>query len=154
VVLFLAQTPRFWRLELADADNPDGFLEASLLYLGGCFQPARTFGGGYRQALVAGRRLMASDAGKVAGGATRLAASYTLGFSRLSPADAAALEEMLAVARGQAGGGLRPVFFTPFGDEPGNTVYCLPAPELERRQNPGGRWDLSLSLEEVAHGHA
>ena len=50
---FLDQTYRFWRLELADPDNPEGVLRASLIYLGDAFQPQRTFRAGYGQGSVA-----------------------------------------------------------------------------------------------------
>ncbi|MCF8033945.1 MAG: hypothetical protein K9K66_14155 [Desulfarculaceae bacterium] len=149
LVHFLDATHRFWRLELSDPANPEGSLAASLLYLGDYFAPARTFAAEFTQGAVAGRRLTTSDAGKVAGSATALATFFQLSFPRLSPEDAEALEAMMAVIHDHASGGLKPILFTPFSDDPGSTLYCLPAAQLERRRLPGGRWDLGLRLEEV-----
>ncbi|MCB2227260.1 MAG: hypothetical protein KQH53_11335 [Desulfarculaceae bacterium] len=149
LVGFLDQAHKYWRLELRDPDNPEGVLKASLFYLGGSFAPERTFAAGYVQGSAAGRRLTTSEAGKVAGNATALAAFYELSFPRLSAGDAAGFEAMMAAIHDHAGGGLRPILFTPFSDDPAGTVYCLPTAELTRRRLPGGRWELGLRLEEV-----
>ncbi|MBU1274088.1 MAG: hypothetical protein KJ720_01805 [Proteobacteria bacterium] len=146
---FLDQTYRYWRLELDDPDNPEGLLRASLFYLGGCFEPQRGFRAGYGRGTVATRKLTASGGGKLAGSAGALAAYYQLEFARLSAEDAASFEQMLASAHSGGDGGLRPLYFTPFSDDPGQTLYCLPGAELARQQAPGGRWDLGLRLEEV-----
>ncbi|RJX36472.1 MAG: discoidin domain-containing protein [Desulfarculus sp.] len=149
LVWFLEQSYRHWRLELADPDNPQGLLRASLFYLGGFFQPSRTFQARYGRATVAGRRLTASDAGKLAGSSQGLAQGLSLSFPRLGGADVAGFEAMLAAVHQPSAGLISPLFFTPFADDPADTIYCLPGPELNRQQGPGGRWDLGLSLEEV-----
>lgn len=149
LVYFLDQSYRHWRLELADPDNAEGLLRASLLYLGGYFQPSRTFAAGYGRATVAGRRLTASDAGKLAGSAQGLAQGLDLSFLRLSAADVAGFQEMIQAIHQTSGGLINPMFCTPFAEAPADTIYCLPGPELNRQQAPGGRWDLGLNLEEV-----
>lgn len=149
LVCFLAQTYRYWRLELADAGNPDGLLRASLFYLGGFFQPSRTFQARYRRATVAGRRLTASDAGKLAGSSQGLAQDLELSFARLGAADLAGFEALIQAVHQPGVGLISPIFFTPFVDNPADTIYCLPGAELNRQQGPGGRWDLGLSLQEV-----
>jgi hypothetical protein len=149
LVFFLDQTHRFWRLELADPDNPDGYLRASQLYLGGSFSPQRSFTSGYRRGALAGGRPAAGDAGGADGVARALARYYDLGFPRLEPSDAAAMEEMMAAVHQPASGGLHPLFFTPFEHQPGDTLYCLPQAGLDRRRAPGGRWEARLQLREV-----
>jgi len=149
LVCFLDQTCRYWRLELDDPANPEGLLRASLFYLGGSFEPRRTFRAGYGQGSVATRKVMVGSGGKVAGSSGAVAAYYQLEFARLDDADAQGLEEMLAAVHAGGEGGLRPLFFTPFTDDPGRTLYCLPGAELARQEAPGGRWNLSLRLEEV-----
>ena len=146
---FMDQTYRFWRLELDDPGNPEGMLRASLIYLGDGFQPQRTFRAGYGQGSVATRKLVTSSGGKLAGSSGAVAAYYQLEFSRLDHADAARFEAMLAAVHAGGQGGLRPLFFTPFTDDPGQTLYCLPGAELSRQAAPGGRWGLGLRLEEV-----
>ncbi len=146
---FLDQTYRYWRLELTDPDNSEGYLRASLFYLGGCFAPQRNFRAGYGRGTVATRTLLTSSGGKLTGSSGALAAYFQLEFARLEQADAQGFEEMLAAVHAGGQGGLRPMFFTPFTDDPGQTLYCLPGEELSRREAPGGRWDLGLRLEEV-----
>lgn len=154
LVHFLDQAHRFWRLELDDPDNPEGMLRASLIYLGDSFQPQRTFRAGYGQGSVATRTLVTSSGGKLAGSSGAVAAYYQLEFSRLDDADVARFEAMLAAVHAGGDGGLRPLFFTPFTDDPGQTLYCLPGAELSRQAAPGGRWDLGLRLEEVVKSDA
>lgn len=149
LVCFLDATHRYWRLELDDPANPEGLLRASLFYLGDCFTPARTFRAGYAQGSQATRQLVSSAAGKVAGSSGALAAYYQLEFARLSPADAEGFQALLSAVHAGGEGGLRPLFFTPFADDPGQTLYCLPGAELARQAAAGGRWSLSLRLDEV-----
>ncbi|MBU4277536.1 MAG: hypothetical protein KKC30_12410 [Proteobacteria bacterium] len=149
LVSFLEQSHRYWRLELDDPANPESLLRASLFYLGESFEPKRTFRAGYSQGSVATRRLVSGGGGKVAGSSGALAAYYQLEFARLDQADAEGLEEMLSAVHTGGEGGLRPLFFTPFAGDSGQTLYCLPGAELARQEAPGGRWNLSLRLEEV-----
>ncbi|CAO0822013.1 hypothetical protein DFAR_2770034 [Desulfarculales bacterium] len=50
-----------------DPQNPGRAVSASLLYLGGDFQPSRMFASRYGRNWLAGRSTTATDAGKVAG---------------------------------------------------------------------------------------
>lgn len=149
LVSFLEQSHRYWRLELDDPANPESLLRASLFYLGGCFEPKRTFRAGYSQGSAATRKLITSSGGKLAGSSGALAAYYQLEFARLDDSDVAGFEAMLSAVHAGGEGGLRPLFFTPFAGDPGQALYCLPGAELARQEAPGGRWNLSLRLEEV-----
>jgi hypothetical protein len=149
LVYFLDQSYRYWRLELNDAANADGLIKASLFYLGGHFQPQRTFAASYGRATVAGRKMTASDAGKLAGSAQGLAQGLSLSFPRMSTSDAEQFQAMTEAIHQQSGGQINPIFFTAFTDTPADTLYCLPDADLNRQQGPGGRWDLSLNLKEV-----
>lgn len=149
LVYFLDQSHRHWRLELNDAANADGLIKASLFYLGGHFQPQRTFAASYGRATVAGRKMTASDAGKLAGSTQGLAQGLSLSFPRMSTTDAEQFQAMTEAIHQQSGGQINPIFFTAFTDIPADTLYCLPDADLNRQQGPGGRWDLSLNLKEV-----
>ncbi|MCF8066064.1 MAG: hypothetical protein K9K36_12530 [Desulfarculaceae bacterium] len=151
---FLDQSFRYWRLELGGPANPEGLLRASLIYLGGCFEPQRTFRAGYGRGSAATRKLVTGSGGKLAGSSGALAAFYQLEFARLDDSDVAGFEAMLAAAHAGGEGGLRPLFFTAFADDPGQTIYCLPGAELSRQQAPGGRWSLGLRLDEVVKSDA
>ncbi len=150
--LFLDQTYRYWRLALSDGSNPAGVVSLGGLYLGDYFQPSRTFGSRYQRSLVAGRSLTATDAGKVAGSSRGVAESLSLSFSGLTAEDTAGFAEMFRAVH-PASGELRPLFFTPFADDPGDTIYCLPAASLSRVHQHQGRYALSLSLDEVVRSH-
>ena len=149
LVHFLDQTYRHWRLELADPNNAEGYIRAGGLYLGDYFQPSRGFALGYTASTVASRQTAAGAAGKLAGCSLGLNRSLLISFSRLSQEDAQGFEAMMAAVHGKEGGPLTPMFFTPFSDQAGDTLYCLPQAELNVQQTAGGRWDLSLNLQEA-----
>lgn len=149
LTVYFDQSFRHWRLRLQDPANPDGYLRASLLYLGDYFEPSRGFSARYTRTTVAGRTTTASDAGKLSGGATGLGENWALAFNGLSQTD---LDEFLAMYRAihdAATGRLTPIFFAPFVGQPAETLYCLPQASLGRTQTHQGAFALELGLEEV-----
>jgi hypothetical protein len=157
---FPAASARHWRLELADPAHPGGALSAGLLYLGGLFQPSRTFRVGFQRSLVAGRVVNATDSGKLTGSARNLAESLGLSFRGLTAADVARFREMYAAVHQTETGRLTPLIFLPYGeDDLHDVVICLPAATLSpacqhQAAAGGGYYSLSLSLEEVVRSHA
>lgn len=150
--LFLDQTYRYWRLALADAANPAQVVSLGQVYLGDYFEPSHTFSVGYQHALVAGRTLVATDSGKVAGSARGTAQSYSLEFKRLTSSDLDGFTAMYQAVHPNSGP-LSPMYFTPFSTEPQGTLYCLPGTSLNQVHVHQGRYSLSLSLEEVVRSH-
>lgn len=149
LVHFLDHESRFWRLELADPDNPQGALAASGWRLGDYFEPAHSFQSRYTRSATAGRTVTATDAGKVAGSASGLAESLRLSFPRLGAADVAAFRQVLVSVHDAQGGALRPLVFTPFADQPADSLICLPGPGFSFQRMAADRWSLELTLEEV-----
>ena len=146
-------TARHWRLAISDPANPEGCLRASLIYLGGCFSPSRTFRAGYQRSLVAGRSTTVTDAGKLSGSARGLAQSWQIGFRGLNDADLASFEALFAASHDPASGLLSPLVFVPFMAQPQQCLYCLPASTLSPVQRHLGSHELSLQLEEVIKSH-
>lgn len=144
---------RHWRLTIADPDNPEGCLRASLLHLGGCFRPSRTFRAGYQRSLVAGRSTTVTDAGKLGGSARGLAQSWQIGFRGLTDADLAGFEALFAACHEPASGLLNPLIFIPFLEKPWQCLYCLPATTLSPVQRHLDSHELALQLEEVIKSH-
>lgn len=144
---------RHWRLTIADPANPEGCLRASLLYLGSCFNPSRTFRAGYQRSLVAGRSTTVTDAGKLSGSARGLAQSWQIGFRGLSDADLTGFESLFAACHDSASGLLSPLIFIPFLEKPWQCLYCLPATTLTPVQRHLGSHELALQLEEVIKSH-
>jgi hypothetical protein len=144
---------RHWRLTIADPDNPEGCLRASLLHLGGCFSPSRTFRAGYQRSLVAGRSTTVTDAGKLGGSARGLAQSWQIGFRGLTDADLAGFEALFAACHEPASGLLNPLIFIPFLEKPWQCLYCLPATTLSPVQRHLDSHELALQLEEVIKSH-
>ena len=153
LVAFPEARHRLWRLVLSDPDNPEGGIFASLLYLGGIFQPSRMFGAHYGHALVAGRATTASDAGKLSGSARGLAESWRLSFRGLNEDDLASFRQMFQAIHDSRSGRLRPLFFIPFLEEPGQALYALPGPSLSPQCLHQGSYALDLELEEVVRTH-
>lgn len=150
--LFLDQTYRYWRIAISDSANPAGVVSLGGLYLGDYFQPSRTFGTRYQRSLVAGRSITTTDAGKLAGSSRGVAESLGISFSGLTADDAAGFEAMFRAVHSSAGE-LRPMFFTPFAEDPGDTLYCLPAATLSRAHQHQGRYSINLSLDEVVRSN-
>lgn len=142
-----------WRLAISDPANPAGTISASLLYLGHCFQPSRMFGARYTRTLVAGRSTTATDAGKVAGSARGLAESWRISFRGLGQADVAGFQAMYQAVHDPLSGRLSPLFFTPFGEDPASTLYCLPGASLTPVYQHLGSYALDLELQEVIRTH-
>ncbi|MFH1034296.1 MAG: hypothetical protein V1806_07290 [Pseudomonadota bacterium] len=144
---------RYWRLLLADPQNPAGALSASLLYLGDYFQPSRMFAARYGRTWLAGRSTTATDAGKVAGSTRGLAESWRVSFRGLTEGDVARFQAMYQAIHDPLRGRLNPLFFTPFGEDPAGTLYCLPGASLTPVYQHLGSYALELELEEVVRTH-
>lgn len=144
---------RHWRLDISDPGNPAGAVSASLLYLGPYFQPSRMFGVRYGHTLVAGRSTTATDAGKVAGSTRGLAEVWRVGFRGLNQADVAGFQAMYQAIHDPLSGRLSPLFFTPFGEDPAGTLYCLPGASLTPVYQHLGSYALDLELQEVIRTH-
>jgi hypothetical protein len=140
---------RYWRLVLEDPGNPAGCITASLLYLGGYLQPSRMFAAGYGRTWLAGRSTTATDAGKVAGSTRGLAESWRISFRGLNQNDVDAFQAMYQAINDPLRGRLNPLFFTPFGEDPSSTLYCLPGASLTPVYQHLGSYALDLELEEV-----
>lgn len=149
LVHFPDQSYRYWRLRLQDPTSGEEALSASQLLVGSRFTPSRTFRSGYSRATLAGRRVTTTDAGKLAGHTRGLADNLAVEFSGLGDSDAEGFKAMYQAIHDPDSGLLAPVFFTPFSDQPGDTVYCLPGASMALRQTHQGRWALKLNLEEV-----
>lgn len=144
---------RYWRLAFNDPANPAGYLSASLLYLGSCFQPSRMFGARYTRTWVAGRSTTATDAGKLAGSAKGLAEAWRISFRGLSQADVAGFQAMYQAIHDPVSGRLSPLYFTPFGEDSASTLYCLPGASLTAVYQHLGSYALDLELQEVIRTH-
>jgi hypothetical protein len=144
---------RYWRLVLQDPDNPKGALSASLLYLGPGFTPSRMFAARYGRSLVAGRATTATDAGKMAGSTKGLAEAWRISFRGLGQADVDGFQAMYQAIHDPVSGKLSPLFFTPFGEDPASTLYCLPGASLTPVYQHLGSYALDLELQEVIRTH-
>ncbi len=153
LAIFMDQSFRHWRLALSDTGNPEGALKAGGLYLGGHFEPSRTFSSQYQRGWAASRSLTSTDAGKQAGSARALAQSWSLAFSGLSEDDMAGFEAMFRAIHDVDQGRLNPLWFTPFGDRPAQTIYCLPGESLAPSHIYQDRYGLNLSLQEMVRSH-
>jgi hypothetical protein len=153
LVHYLEHQARYWRLSLQDPGNTASGLSASTLYLGSIFQPSRMFSARYVRSLTAGRSTTSTDAGKTAGHATGLSQAWQVSFNGLTQDDMASLEEMYRAIHDPSSGRLTPLFFAPFVEQPGATIYCLPGETLSPSATHLGRYSLSLTLTEMVRTH-
>ena len=147
---FLDQTFRYWRLELADSSNTDGYLEASGLFLGTYFEPARQFGGKYVRETVAGRKGLKSDAQVLRTFTEGQVERWRISFARLPASDVDGLLEWWQHVHDRHNRRVRPFFFVPWPDDPDETIYCLPTDVISRRHVIHDRFDVKFVIEEVA----
>ena len=145
---------RYWRVEIADPDNPQGVVRLGGMYLGRAFRPSRGFSAGYTCATVAARGMVSTDAGKMSGWTRGLGQVVELVFPRLEEADVQGFEEMFRSVHQPATGRLKPVWFVGFVEEPAWILCCMLPPQLTRVARAQGRWDVRLQLREVPRTNA
>lgn len=93
VVKFAAQEYRFWRLEIEDSTNPDGFFQVGRVYLSKCFQPVTNASYGLEEGVSDRTRVSRTISGAISPTKreTLRTARWVLNFGRKS--------EMLGVLR-------------------------------------------------------
>jgi hypothetical protein len=143
ITLAAAQTYQWWRLTMADAGNPDGYLSASRVYLGPCFEPGLRYGPTPTQV-----RDSASEVGESSGGQSSAVKrpkrwTYDLPITILGQTDADAYADMDDEC------GIDTPLWVCFDstDEPTNTVYVrfaehIPFPAVI----DGSLWETSIRL--------
>lgn len=143
VTLPAARAYQWWRLTMADAGNADGYLAASRMYLGPCFEPGLRFGPQPTQVRGSGSEVSYSGGGQATAVKRAKYWTYDLPITILGQADANAYADMDDEC------GIDTPLWVCFDstDEPTNAVYVH---FMEHLAFPavvdGSLWETSLRL--------
>lgn len=151
VAAFLEGEHRYWRLALADPANPEGVIRAGALYLGGYLEPSVNHAYGFKRIASYQRKERKAGGFLLGASATGRGDSLSLTYRRAEEQDAAALLSMLSAVHGQGVGQVRPVWFCPDAERPGELLHGLPGSDLAKtlsNVSPRG-YDLGLTFKEI-----
>jgi hypothetical protein len=149
IKFFAATSYRYWRLAIADAANPDGFIQAGRFWLGNYFQPERDFSRDFSIARVDPSPVVYSDSGSRSAGERTPYRSVSLLFPGTD--EKAEFEEMIA-AVGRSKDlmvALDPESTVWSDGLHGYSVYCHLERDAEWVHKVGDRWALRLNLRET-----
>jgi hypothetical protein len=152
LVCFPGVSYRYWRLELSDPGNPDGYLRAAQLFLGRYLEPAVNFIYGSERSTIYNRSEITSAGNLLGASQAGRAEILRLAYRNLGVTDVQELRGLLDAVHGGSGGRVRPVWLCPDMDDQGDLVFGLPASELRRRlARPGPQgYEVTLSFSEIA----
>lgn len=152
LVCFPQASHRYWRLELSDPANPEGYLRAAQLFLGRYLEPAVNFIYGSERSTVYNRRETTSAGNLVGASQAGRAETLRLAYRNLGAGDVQQLRGLLDAVHGGSGGRVRPVWLCPDMDDQADLVFGLPASELRRRlARPGPQgYEVTLAFSEIA----
>lgn len=119
------QTVQYWRLQVSDAANPDGYLRISEVFLGGYTQLTHTFElGDFRGKVRAGARDR-TNSGKYYGAVNAVLRVFDLSWVRLDQTDRDALILTVFDALNDLENRqVRPVFFSPMDTDLAQIYLC------------------------------
>lgn len=148
---FLNGRHRHWRLALADPGNPEGVIRAGALYLGGHLELSVNHAYGLKRTASYQRKERKAGGFLLGASASGRGDSLSLTYRRAKEQDALALLDMLDQVHGRGSGRVRPVWFCPDADRPGELIHGLPGADLAKTISsvPPYEYDLSLSLKEI-----
>lgn len=145
LICFLDEAYHYWRLVLADPDNPAGYIQAAGLYLGSYTQLSRRMLQGAKDTLGVSRSDQRVDGALRPSPVGPAVNSYSFSLSKLTTADRATLRAMfLRLNDGQS----TPLWFLPDSDDPEGLLYgFLGSSQAFQLSNPA-RHAVSLEFEE------
>lgn len=142
-----AQTYRYWRLEITDAANTDGYIEIANLGLFSYLELSKTFGNDLSRPKGILAETTENQYGVRRSRFYNWQDAYEIVFSMLADADWTAIEAMLAVIGTRSDGIMRPFYFHPVSDEAFFLMVDLT--EIAHTQPISGRHNVSMKLPEV-----
>jgi hypothetical protein len=114
------KTYRWWRLLVADAGNPDGYLRAGRPFLGGQFEPSRNFTKDWEEEIVDLSEVEYSDGGQAFANEKDIYSQIDLQFLRFSASDRDTFKTIA-----QAVGKKKAFFIILEPSDPVNTAYYV-----------------------------
>jgi hypothetical protein len=145
IVAFLDQTYRYWRLEIDDPTNPDGYIEVGDWFLGSYFEPDSNYDRGWSQNRVATETIVRTDAGARTHLVQAVAEDFELRYRTMSPADRTGFRALEAAMHDVENLRGRPCWFVPDADAAEAHLVTLPD-RLAIRSPFLQRYELSLTL--------
>jgi hypothetical protein len=139
------QELQWWKHEITDTGNPDGYLEAGRIFLGPIWEPERNFApGGGQKSRNDGSILSSSEGGQISSIELDKFSPYEYIFESVMIEDKANFDALFE-AMGHAKGW----FFIPDLRDPGDAIYVRFAAPLSFTPESGNLFTVQISLEEL-----
>lgn len=147
--LSTATTRRYWRLNITDAANSDGYIEIGELYLGPYLELTKNFAEGYSKPIT-----LIYDQNKTKFGVVRnrfynKQRNMSYSFSTIGVADVASLEDLLDAIANRQTGELKPVFFNDDSAYPSTQTWLVNVYELDEGHKTRNYFEIPLQMTEV-----
>lgn len=139
---------RYWRVQISDADNPDGYIRAALLYLGPYFEPARNFSWGYSADTESVIGRAQSDLGLARTRFYNWIRKWKLTLEAQTDTDVEAMRDLMDNLGTRDDGRLRPLFMHLDADQ-ADQAYWVELLDLPAKHERSGRTTVTLDLAEI-----
>jgi len=146
---YLDQTYQYWRLQISDQLNTDGYIEIGELYLGDYLEPGKNYSYDWDQTTTARESSSPSRKGYDKKSLDYVQESINLSFDRLSATDRDALLAMFRAIKNASAGTVAPIFFNLDSADANNIFLMHMDPTLSRRNRYLDQYDISVELMEV-----
>jgi len=131
---YLDQTYRYWRLQISDQLNTDGYIEIGELYLGDYLEPGKNYSYGWDQSTSVFETAAKSRAGVEKKSLDYLQESFQITFDRIPETDIDSLLSMLRAIKNEATRMVKPAWFFPEGAGDANNFYLVNIDKILSRE--------------------
>ena len=131
---YLDQTYRYWRLQISDQLNTDGYIEIGELYLGDYLEPGKNYKYGWEQSTTSFETTAKSKAGVERKSLNYLQEDFRLTFARIPETDINSLLAMFRAIKNETDLTVEPMWFFPEGSGDANNFYLVHMDTLFSRE--------------------
>lgn len=146
---YLDQTYQYWRLQISDQSNADGYIEIGEMYLGNYLELLHNYNYDWKQITAAFETAQRSKAGADKRSLDYLQEGFQLAFSYIPKTDIDSLLAMFTEVKNEAAGTVSPVFFNAASDEPNNFFLVHLSLEFARQNRFLDQYDIEIALSEA-----
>ncbi len=146
---YLDQTYQYWRLQISDQSNSDGYIEIGELYLGDYLELSKNHNYDWDQITAAFETSQKSRAGADKISLDYLQEGFQLAFNYIPKTDIDSLLSMFKAVKNEAAGTVSPVFFNIVSDEPNNFFLVHLGLNFTRKNRFLDQYDIAFKLLEA-----
>ncbi|MBW2596805.1 MAG: hypothetical protein JRC93_12715, partial [Deltaproteobacteria bacterium] len=146
---YLDQTYRYWRVQVSDQSNTDGYIEIGELYLGPYLEPSKNYSYGWEQSTNSFETVQKSNTGAEKISLDYLQEDFQLVFGRIPETDIDSLLAMFREIKNEAAGTVSPVYFFPDSASANNFFLVHMGKAFIRESNFLDQYTITLKLTEA-----